>query len=215
MAAGNITLGRFQLTGIAPAPRGIPQIEVTFDIDANGIVNVSAKDMATGKEQKITITSSTKLSEEEINAKIKEAEQFAEQDKKQKETVETKNQSEGMIFEIEKQLKELGDKVTDSEKASVEAAKDELQKAVDAGNVDDMKAKMEALTNAFYPISTRIYQEAQAAQQGAAGGQGFDPNNMGGFNPNMGGAGFNPGNMGGNSAPNDGTVDADYEVVDD
>ena len=215
MAAGNITLGRFQLTGIAPAPRGIPQIEVTFDIDANGIVNVSAKDMATGKEQKITITSSTKLSEDEINAKIKEAEQFAEQDKKQKETVETKNQSEGMIFEIEKQLKELGDKVTDSEKAAVEAAKDELQKAVDAGNVDDMKAKMEALTNAFYPISTRIYQEAQAAQQGAAGGQGFNPN-MGGFDPNnMGGAGFNPGNMGGNSASDDGTVDADYEVVDD
>jgi molecular chaperone DnaK len=164
--------------------------------------------MATGKEQKITITSSTKLSDDEINAKIKEAEQFAEQDKKQKEAVETKNQSEGMIFEIEKQLKELGDKVTDSEKATVEAAKDELQKAVDAGNVDDMKAKMEALTNAFYPISTRIYQEAQAAQQGAAGAQGFDPNNMGG-------AGFNPGNMGGNSAPNDGTVDADYEVVDD
>ncbi len=215
MAAGNITLGRFQLSGIAPAPRGIPQIEVTFDIDANGIVNVSAKDMATGKEQKITITSSTKLSEEEINAKIKEAEQFAEQDKKQKETVETKNQSEGMIFEIEKQLKELGDKVTESEKAAVETAKEELQKAVDAGNVDDMKAKMEALTNAFYPISTRIYQEAQAAQQGAAGGQGFNPN-MGGFDPNnMGGAGFNPGDMGGSSAPNDGTVDADYEVVDD
>ena len=207
MAADNITLGRFQLTGIAPAPRGIPQIEVTFDIDANGIVNVSAKDMATGKEQKITITSSTKLSDDEINAKIKEAEQFAEQDKKQKETVETKNQSEGMIFEIEKQLKELGDKVTEPEKAAVEAAKTELQNAVDAGNVEDMKAKMEALTNAFYPISTRIYQEAQAAQQGAAGAQGQ------GFNPNMGG--FNPGNMGGNAAPNDGTVDADYEVVDE
>ena len=208
MAAGNITLGRFQLTGIAPAPRGIPQIEVTF-----GIVNVSAKDMATGKEQKITITSSTKLSDDEINAKIKEAEQFAEQDKKQKETVETKNQSEGMIFEIEKQLKELGDKVTESEKAAVEAAKADLQKAVDAGDVEDMKTKMEALTNAFYPISTRIYQEAQAAQQGAAGGQGFNPN-MGGFDPNNMG-GFNPGDMGGNSAPNDGTVDADYEVVDD
>jgi molecular chaperone DnaK len=207
MAADNITLGRFQLTGIAPAPRGIPQIEVTFDIDANGIVNVSAKDMATGKEQKITITSSTKLSEDEINAKIKEAEQFAEQDKKQKEAVETKNQSEGMIFEIDKQLKELGDKVTESEKQTVEAAKNDLQAAIDAGNVDDMKAKMEALTNAFYPISTRIYQEAQAAQ-GGAGAQGFDPNNMGG-------AGFNPGNMGGASQPNDGTVDADYEVVDD
>ena len=118
-----------------------------------------------------------------------------------------------MIFEIEKQLKELGDKVTESEKAAVEAAKADLQKAVDAGDVEDMKTKMEALTNAFYPISTRIYQEAQAAQQGAAGGQGFNPN-MGGFDPNNMG-GFNPGNMGGNSAPNDGTVDADYEVVDD
>ena len=215
MAAGNITLGRFQLTGIAPAPRGIPQIEVTFDIDANGIVNVSAKDMATGKEQKITITSSTKLSDDEINAKIKEAEQFAEQDKKQKEAVETKNQSEGMIFEIEKQLKELGDKVTESEKQTVEAAKNDLQSAIDAGDVEGMKTKMEALTNAFYPISTRIYQEAQAAA-GGAGAQGFDPNNMGGF----GGAGFDPNNMGGfnagGSAPHDdGTVDADYEVVDD
>ena len=206
MAAGNITLGRFQLSGIAPAPRGIPQIEVTFDIDANGIVNVSAKDMATGKEQKITITSSTKLSEEEINAKIKEAEQYAEEDKKQKEAVETKNQSEGMIFEIDKQLGELGDKVTEDEKAAVNAAKEELQKAIDADNVEEMKSKMEALTNAFYPISTRIYQEAQAAQ-GAAGGAGFDPNNMG----NMG----NMGGMGGNTASNDGTVDADYEVVDD
>ena len=155
---------------------------------------------------KDSVTVLCELSEDEINAKIKEAEQYAEEDKKQKEAVETKNQSEGMIFEIEKQLKDLGDKVTESEKQTVEAAKNDLQAAIDAGNVDDMKAKMEALTNAFYPISTRIYQEAQAAQ-GGAGAQGFDPNNMGG-------AGFNP-NMGGASQPNDGTVDADYEVVDD
>ena len=218
MAAGNITLGRFQLTGIAPAPRGIPQIEVTFDIDANGIVNVSAKDMATGKEQKITITSSTKLSEDEINAKIKEAEQYAEEDKKQKEAVETKNQAEGMIFEIERQLKDLGDKVTEQEKSTVEAAKSDLQSAIDANDIEGMKTKMEALTNAFYPISTRIYQEAQAqaGAQGAGAGAGFDPNNMGGagFNPNMGGFGGNAG--GANNGPsNDGTVDADYEVVDE
>ena len=205
MAAGNITLGRFQLSGIAPAPRGIPQIEVTFDIDANGIVNVSAKDMATGKEQKITITSSTKLSEDEINAKIKEAEQFAEEDKKQKEAVETKNQAEGLIFEIDKQLGELGDKATEDEKAAVNTAKEDLQKAVDAGDVEEMKTKMEALTNAFYPISTRIYQEAQAAG-GADGAAGFDPNNMG--------AGFG-GATGGAAPADDGTVDADYEVVDD
>ena len=213
MAAGNITLGRFQLTGIAPAPRGIPQIEVTFDIDANGIVNVSAKDMATGKEQKITITSSTKLSEEEINAKVKEAEQYAEEDRKQKEAVETKNQAEGMLFETERQMKDLEDKATEQEKAAVSAAREDLQKAIDANDIEGMKSKMEALTNAFYPISTRIYQEAQA-QAGAQGGGGA------GFDPNMGGAGFNPnmggfdGNAGGGSS-NDGTVDADYEVVDD
>ena len=213
MAAGNITLGRFQLTGIAPAPRGIPQIEVTFDIDANGIVNVSAKDMATGKEQKITITSSTKLSEEEINAKVKEAEQYAEEDRKQKEAVETKNQAEGMLFETERQMKDLEDKATEQEKAAVSAAREDLQKAIDANDIEGMKSKMEALTNAFYPISTRIYQEAQA-QAGAQGGSGagFDPNMGGaGFNPNMGGFG---GNAGGGSS-NDGTVDADYEVVDD
>ena len=173
--------------------------------------------MATGKEQKITITSSTKLTEDEINAKIKEAEQFAEEDKKQKEAVETKNQAEGMIFEIDKQLGDLGDKVTEDEKAQVNTAKDELQAAVDSGDVEAMKTKMEALTNAFYPISTRIYQEAQAAAgQAGAGAQGFDPNNMGGmgFDPNnMGGFG---GQAGGQQQPhNDGTVDADYEVVDD
>ena len=198
MAAGNITLGRFQLTGIAPAPRGIPQIEVSFDIDANGIVNVSAKDLGTGKEQKITITSSTKLSDDEINAKIKEAEQYAEEDKKQKEAVETKNQAEGIMFETEKQMKDLEDKATADEKAAVEAARADLQKAIDANDVEDMKNKMEALTNAFYPISTRIYQEAQAAQQ-AAGAAGAGPDM---------GAG-----MGGQQGPaNDGTVDADFTV---
>ena len=200
MAADNITLGRFQLTGIAAAPRGIPQIEVTFDIDANGIVNVSAKDLGTGKEQKITITSSTNLSEEEINAKVKEAERYAEEDKKHKEEIETKNQAESMIFEIEKQLKELGDKVTDSEKDTVEKAKSDLQEALNNNaSVEDLKSKMEALTNAFYPISTRIYQEAQAAQQNAdaAGAAG------------AAGAGAQQ------NTANDNTVDADYEVVDD
>ena len=208
MAAGNITLGRFQLTGIAPAPRGIPQIEVTFDIDANGIVNVSAKDMATGKEQKITITSSTKLSDDEINAKIKEAEQYAEEDKKIKEKVETKNQAEGLLFETEKQMKDLADKATDDEKAAVEAARTELQNAINAENVEDMKAKMEALTNAFYPISTRIYQEAAAAQQAAGGQAGPDMSGMGGagFDPNMGAG------MGGQQAGPSGTVDADFTV---
>ena len=196
MADGNITLGRFQLTGIAPAPRGIPQIEVTFDIDANGIVNVSAKDLGTGKEQQITITSSTKLSEDEINAKIKEAEQYAEEDKKKKEEVEVKNQAEGMLFETEKQMNELGDKVTADEKAKVDAAREDLRKAVEANDVEDTKAKIEALTQAFYPISSRIYQEAQA-QAGAAG------------------AGEQAQDSAQSAGPSGNTVDADYEVVDE
>ena len=204
MASDNITLGRFQLSGIAPAPRGIPQIEVTFDIDANGIVNVSAKDLGTGKEQKITITSSTKLSEDEINEKIKEAERFAEEDKKHKEEIETKNQAEGMIFEVEKQMNELGDKVNDSEKTAVENAKKDLQEALNNNaSTEDLKSKMEALTNAFYPISTRIYQEAQAAQ-GAAGQAG----------PDMG-AQQAAGDQNSGAAHIGNTVDADYEVVDD
>lgn len=195
MAADNITLGRFQLTGIAPAPRGIPQIEVTFDIDANGIVNVSAKDLGTGKEQKITITSSTKLSEEEIKEKIKEAEKYADEDKKKKEEVETKNQAEAIIFETDKQMKDLGDKVTEDEKKKVEEAKDELQKAVDANDIAQIKEKMEALTNAFYPISTRIYQEAQAEKQNAEAGKDGDAKDE--------------------NKSDDNVVDADYEVVDD
>ena len=204
MASDNITLGRFQLSGIAPAPRGIPQIEVTFDIDANGIVIVSAKDLGTGKEQKITITSSTKLSEDEINEKIKEAERYAEEDKKHKEEIETKNQAEGMIFEVEKQMNELGDKVNDSEKTAVENAKKDLQEALNNNaSTEDLKSKMEALTNAFYPISTRIYQEAQAAQ-GAAGQAG----------PDMG-AQQAAGEQNSGAAHNGNTVDADYEVVDD
>lgn len=197
MAADNITLGRFQLTGIAPAPRGIPQIEVTFDIDANGIVNVSAKDLGTGKEQQITITSSTKLSEDEINAKIKEAEQYAEEDKKKKEEVEVKNHAEGMLFETEKQMNELGDKVTADEKYKVDAAREDLKKAVEVNDVEDIKAKIEALTQAFYPISSRIYQEAQQAQASAAG------------------SGEQAQDSAQSAGPNGNTVDADYEVVDE
>ena len=197
MAADNITLGRFQLTGIAPAPRGIPQIEVTFEIDANGIVNVSAKDLGTGKEQQITITSSTKLSEDEINAKIKEAEQYAEEDKKKKEEVEVKNQAEGMLFETEKQMNELGDKVTADEKSKVDAAREDLKKAVEANDVEDIKAKIEALTQAFYPISSRIYQEAQQAQASAVG------------------SGEQAQDSAQSAGPNGNTVDADYEVVDE
>ena len=164
MAAGNITLGRFQLSGIAPAPRGVPQIEVTFDIDANGIVNVSAKDMGTGKEQKITITSSTSLSEEEINQKVKEAEQYAAEDSKRKQEVEDRNKAENLIYETEKSLKELEGKIDENEKKEAEDAKEDLKKALEANNPDDIKAKTDALTEKFHKIAEKLYQ-----QQGAAG----------------------------------------------
>ncbi|MCI9476779.1 MAG: molecular chaperone DnaK [Emergencia sp.] len=207
MASGNITLGRFQLTGIAPAPRGIPQIEVTFDIDANGIVNVSAKDLGTGKMQNITITSSTNLSEDEINQKVKEAEQYAEEDKKRKAEIEERNKAENLVYETEKALGELEGKISDDEKKSVEDAKEDLKKALEANNSDDIKAKTEALTEKFHAISTKLYEQAAQAQQ-AAGGAGFDPNMAGGFNPNAG-ADSAAGPAG------DNVVDADYEVVDD
>ena len=208
MAAGNTTLGRFQLTGIAPAPRGIPQIEVTFDIDANGIVNVSAKDMGTGKEQRITITSSTNLSEEEINRKVKEAEAYAEEDKKRKEEVEIRNRAESLIYETDKSLKELDGKITDAEKTEITDAKDQLQAVLNNGTVDQIKEKTEALTEKFHIISTKLYEQAQAAQGAAGAGAGFDPN--------MGGAGFNPGAGAQQAGPaNDNVVDADYTVVDD
>ncbi|MDO4396177.1 MAG: molecular chaperone DnaK [Clostridia bacterium] len=209
MAAGNITLGRFQLDGIAPAPRGIPQIEVTFDIDANGIVNVSAKDLGTGKVQHITITSSTNLSEDEINAKVKEAEQYAEEDKKRKAEIEERNKAESLVYETEKALKELEGKISDDEKNDVETAKEDLKKALEANNPEEIKEKTEALTEKFHAISTKLYEQAQAAQQ-AAGAAGAGPN-MGGFDPN---AGANPG-AGAQGPAGDNVVDADFEVVDD
>ena len=200
MASGNTTLGRFQLTGIPPAPRGIPQIEVTFDIDANGIVNVSAKDMGTGKEQSITITSSTKLSDDEIQAKVKEAEQYAAEDKKRKEEVEIRNRAETLVYETEKNMKELEGSLSEDEKNDINAAKEELSKALEANNIDDIKDKTEKLTEKFHTISAKMYQQAQAAGAG----------------PDIGGAAGAAGADAGASQPNnDNVVDADYEVVDD
>ena len=160
MAADNITLGKFQLTGIVPAPRGIPQIEVTFDIDANGIVNVSAKDLGTGKEQKITITASTKMSDAEIEKKVKEAEQFAEEDKKKKEEIETKNNADNLVYQTEKALKDLGDKISSEEKASAQAVVDDLKKSIESNNVDEMKEKTEKLTEEFNKLAQKIYAQA-------------------------------------------------------
>lgn len=189
MASDNTTLGRFQLTGIPSAPRGVPQIEVTFDIDANGIVNVSAKDLGSGKEQKITITASTKLSEDEINEKIKEAEKFAEEDKKKKEVIEVKNNAESLIYQTEKSLKDLGDKVTEDEKNNINSKIEELKKLLEGEDTPAIKSKTDELTQDFYKISQNLYDTNNGEGQSANEGQ---ENNK-----------------------NDDVVDGDYEVVDE
>ena len=184
MAAYNKTLGRFQLSGIAPAPRGVPQIEVTFDIDANGIVNVSAKDLGTGKEQDITITASTNLSQEDIDKAVKEAEQFAAEDKAKKEEVDTHNTADQVAYQTEKTLNELGDKISADEKAPILAAIEKLKEVNKGTDVEAIKAASDELQKAFYAVSEKLYQ--QANPQGQPGAQPAD----------------------------DGVVDADYETVD-
>ncbi|MBZ4653311.1 MAG: molecular chaperone DnaK [Bacillota bacterium] len=191
MAAYNKTLGRFQLTGIPPAPRGVPQIEVKFDIDANGIVNVSAKDLGTGKEQKITITASTGLSKDEIERMVKEAEKNAAEDKKRKEEAEIRNQADNLIYQTEKTLKEAGDKADKGEVDKINEAKEALKNAMQSNNVEEIKAKSEALTNVLYQLTAKMYQNAGA---GAPGGEGPKE-----------GAGKSQDNV----------VDADYEIKED
>ena len=194
MAAYNKTLGRFQLTGIAPAPRGVPQIEVKFDIDRNGIVHVSAKDLGTGKEQSITITASGNLSEEDIKRAVKEAEQFAEDDKKKKEEAETINKADNTLYQTEKTLKDMGDKISAEDKAKIEAEMNNLKQARGANNVADIKAAEEKLTQVSYEVFGKVYQQ-QAAQNQQAGNPGADAGSAG--------------------AGNDGTVETDYQVHDD
>lgn len=191
MAAYNKTLGRFQLSGIMPAPRGVPQIEVTFDIDANGIVNVSAKDLGTGAEQKITITASSNLTEEDIKKAVKDAEEFAAQDKKAKEAVDTKNMADSAVYQAEKMVKDLGDKLEAADKSEIEAAIQKVKDAITANNTDDMKRTTEELQQAFYKVSEKIYKQ------------------------NPGAAGTDPGQQGGPQGRDDTVVDADYTVVDD
>ena len=201
MATDNKTLGRFTLSGIAPAPRGIPQIEVTFDIDANGIVKVSAMDKGTGKEANITITASTNLSDEEVEKAVKEAERFAEEDKKRKESIETKNNADQLVYQTEKQLEELGDKISADDKAKITAKLDALKGVKDGEDLEAIKKATEELTQEFYAISSKMYADAQGAA--GAQGAGFDPNNMGGANANQG------------PAHDDNVVDADFEVKDE
>ena len=195
-AKDNKQLGVFRLDGIAPAPRGIPQIEVTFDIDANGIVNVSAKDLGTGKEQKISITASTNMSKEDIQKAVDEAAQYAEEDKKRKEAVDAKNAGENMVFQCEKAMTDLGDKINEDEKANIQSKIDALKEAVKTDNTDDIKAKTEELQKAFYDVSSRIYQAAG----GAAGAEGA---------ADMGGASYDAG-ADANNGGDDGFVDADF-----
>ena len=204
MAQYNKSLGKFQLTGIAPAPRGVPQIEVSFDIDANGIVHVTAKDLGTGNEQNITITASTNLSEDEINRAVKEAEQFANEDKKRKDEVETRNHADTLVYETEKTMKELGDKIAESDKSRINAEVENVKSALNGSDSEAIKAATEKLTEVSYEVFGKIYQQ-QAQQNGGAAG----------FDPNAGAAGS--GNNGGRNSSNgndDGVVDADYEVVD-
>ena len=201
MAAYNKSLGRFQLDGIAPARRGVPQIEVTFDIDANGIVNVSAKDLGTGKEQHITITSSTNMSKEDVEKAVHEAEQYAAEDAKRKEEIDTRNQGDQMVYQTERTLEELGDKVDAAEKAEVESKLNELKETLKGSDTAAIKAATEALTQVFYKLSEKMYQQAnpQGGQPGA--NPGCDPNCQG--------------DCGNGSDNGQQYYDADYTVVDD
>jgi len=198
MAQYNKSLGRFHLDGIAPARRGIPQIEVTFDIDANGIVNVSAKDLGTGREQNITITASANLSKEDIEKAVKEAEQYAEEDAKRKEEVDTRNHADQMVYQSEKTLDEMGDKIEADDKSTIEAAVEKVKAALSGTDTQAIKDSVEELEKAFHAVSEKLY--SQAGPDGGAPG------------PDFGGADFGGGDHGGQS---DGVVDADYEVVDE
>jgi len=172
MASGNKSLGKFQLTGIPPAPRGLPQIEVTFDIDANGILNVTAKDLGTGKEQKIEIKSGSGLSEEEIQSMVSDAEAHADEDRRQRELAEARNLAENAAYQSEKQLEDLGDKVEAEDKEAIEAAIKDVRGALDSESVEEINSKTEALTAAFTKVSEQLYaaaQAEQAAQQSADG----------------------------------------------
>ena len=200
MAAYNKTLGKFHLDGIPSAPRGVPQIEVTFDIDANGIVHVSAKDLGTGNEQKITITANTNLSDDEIDKAVKEAEKFAEEDKKKKEEVEIRNNADTLVYQSEKSLKDLGDKVDAADKAAVEAEIEKVKEALKGTDNDKIKAATEELSKKFYEVSAKVYQQA-APQQGAQ-------------DPGAGAPGGETPPSGGAAGGDDNVVDTDYEVVD-
>jgi len=209
MAADNMTLGQFQLVGIPPAPRGIPKIEVTFDIDANGIVNVKAKDMATGNEQSITITATTNLSDQDVERMVKEAEKYAEEDAKRTAQIEAKNNADQMVYQGEKLVKDMGDKVPEDLKKELEAKSDEVRKAIEADDYEKMKSGTDELQQIIFKISEKVYGSAGPGAQ--PGGAGFDPSQMGGFDPSqMAGAKPKKGQKEGDSSDED-VVDVDFE----
>ncbi|KPA14622.1 molecular chaperone DnaK [Candidatus Magnetomorum sp. HK-1] len=215
MASTNKTLGRFELVGIPPAPRGVPQVEVTFDIDANGIVHVSAKDLGTGKEQSIKITASSGLSKDEIDRAVKEAEMHAEEDKKKRELIDARNTADSLVYQTEKSLKEMADKIDDETKNSIESAKERLKGVLDSDDVEEIKRLSEELTTASHKLAEAMYQ--QAAQAGAAGGAAGGPDMGAGPGPDMGGANqqADPSQKPGSSDADDDVVDADFEEVKD
>jgi molecular chaperone DnaK len=200
-AKDNKQIGMFRLDGIAPAPRGVPQIEVTFDIDANGIVNVTAKDLGTGKEQHISITSSTNMSKDDIQKAVDEAERFAEEDKKRKEEVDARNNADSLVFSCEKALTDFGDKVSDSEKADIQTKIDALKSIKESGSIDEIKSRTDELQKAFYEVSQKVYQQAGAAAQGATP----DGDRLHEEAPDMGATG--------GAETGEGFVDADYKEV--
>jgi molecular chaperone DnaK len=206
MANQNRTLGRFDLVGIPPAPRGVPQIEVAFDIDANGIVHVSAKDLGTGKEQKIRIESSSGLNDQDIDRMVKEAELHAEEDKREREKAEVRNEADTMIYGTEKNIKDLGDKVSPEDKSKTEEAIADLRRALEGGELQTIRDKTEALKQVSYKIAEELYKQ-QAAQQGAQGGPG-----SGAAGPEAGPSSSGPSDGGGNTKS---AEDVDYEVVND
>jgi molecular chaperone DnaK len=207
MALQNRTLGRFDLVGIPPAPRGVPQIEVTFDIDANGIVHVSAKDLGTGKEQKIRIESSSGLSEEEINKMVKDAEAHAAEDKKLRETAEARNQADNLIYATEKSLNDYGDRITADDKSKIEAAISDLKGVIESGDAEQIKSKTEALQQASYKLAEEVYKTAQGQQQEAQQ-ETTDQQSAG-----AGGDGS--GSETGDGGKTENVDDVDYEVVDE
>ena len=203
MASQNRTLGRFDLVGIPPAPRGVPQIEVTFDIDANGIVHVSAKDLGTGKEQKIRIESSSGLSEDEINRMVREAEEHASEDKEAREKVEVRNEADSLAYTTEKSLKDYGDKISAEDKQKIESSIEELKKAIEQDNVEEMRSKMEALKQASYKLAEEVYKQAGAGQDGTEAGGAQTESDSG------------EADAGETSSGDQNVEDVDYEVVDD